>query len=305
MTLRSRIPSLVALVAFGALQVAQPRPASAKILELTLRVHGGGIAGLYGTENYDPLSSDPDLAAVSGKDFFKERRGAAFGATAGIEVFFIDVIYEFYQLADADGLGSTLNNILLGFDWDFKAGEHWVFTPYIVSGIGLATQNNSWLKKKYPQIALEDLNSRIVQVRIGLQIERRLGRFFRIGFEVGAGYHYMITAASDTAANDLEGHSHGFHVLGNISLAFVWDPFEPKKKTAVKKTSGPQWQEDNSQTPAPTGRPDAPSTAPVREPPPAAPVRETTPAPPPREPPPPAKQTPPSNPTPPGAPAPR
>jgi hypothetical protein len=157
------------------------------------------------------------------------------------------VIYEFYQLADADGLSSTLNNFLLGFDWDFSAGPKWIFTPYLKAGFGLATQNNSWLSKKYPQISLEDLESRIVMVRLGLEIERKLGRFFRIGFEAGLGYHYMIQNAG-TAANDLDGHSHGFHVMGNLSLAFVWDPFGHSKR---KK----HLEEDDSHTPPADGTP--------------------------------------------------
>ncbi len=279
----------LALLALGA------RPASAKIFELTLRLHAGGMAGLYGTEEADPLSTDPDLAEVAGEDFFKARRGAAFGGNLGVEVFFVDVVYEFYQLADADGLSSTLNNFMLGFDWDFSAGPKWIFTPYLKAGFGLATQNNSWLNKKYPQISLEDLESRIVQVRLGLEIERKLGRFFRIGFEAGVGYHYMIQNASGTAANDLDGHSHGFHVMGNISLAFVWDPFgHSKKKKPGTEGSGPAFEEDNSHTPPADGRPggspppnrsappdDGPPTdarsAPVQEPPPAAPPPATPP----------------------------
>lgn len=283
------------LVALVALLAGSARPASAKIFELTLRLHAGGVAGLYGTENYDPLQADPDLAAVSGADFYKERRGATFGGVLGVEVFFVDLIYEFYQFADGDGLGSTLNNMLVGFDWDFKAGRKWVFTPYVVTGIGLATQNNSWLAKKYPQIALEDLNSRIVQVRVGLQIERKLGRFFRVGFEVGAGYHYMIQNASGLAANDLEGHSHGFHIMGHISLAFVWDPFDRKKKDR----SGPQWKDDSTHTPPATGAPESGPPAgtppPAVEPPPAAtppPVVEPPPAATPQEVPPPKRTAP-------------
>ncbi|MDY0001948.1 MAG: hypothetical protein RBU30_11680 [Polyangia bacterium] len=278
-----------------------PREASAKLLELTLKVHGGGFAGLYGTEDYDPLTGP--VGEVAGKDFFKERRGAAFGATLGVEVLFVDLVYEFYQFADSDGLSSTLNNFLAGFDWDFRAGESWVITPYLLVGFGLATQNNSWLQKKYPQIALEDLDSRLVQLRLGVTFERRLGRFFRLGFEAGAGYHYAMQTA--TAANDLDGHSHGFHVMGNIYLAFVWNVFEKKAEPR-----GPHMDSDPARTPpargAPPGAAPPPrqeqqdplgAPAPVQEPPPAEreaalPVREPPPAEPAREVSPPASDAP-------------
>lgn len=288
------IPSGKGFVAFviavGVL-AAQGRPASAKLLELTLKVHGGGFAGIYGTESYDPLSTHPDLAEVAGKDFFKERRGGTFGFTLGVEVLFVDLVYEFYQFADLDGLGSTLNNLLVGFDWDFRAGERWVITPYILAGIGLATQNNAWLKKKYPQISNEDLDSKIVQVRLGLTFERMLGRFFRLGFEAGIGYHYSMQTVK--AANDLDGHSHGFHVMGNLYVAFVWNVFGKKEEPR-----GPHMEPDRTTTPplpgptqnAPDETPAAPeggnvdpaspsqgppvAEPPVAEPPPAEPPRE-------------------------------
>jgi hypothetical protein len=261
---------LVAAIAFAlGLVTLGGRPASAKLLELTLKVHGGGIAGLYGTENYDPLSSNPDLAAVTGKDFFKERRGATFGGTFGVEVLFVDIIYEFYQFVDGKGLGSTLNNFLIGFDWDFNVGTGWAITPYLVTGFGLATQNNSWLKKQYPeypQITGADLTSKIVMVRIGVQFERKLGRFFRLGLDLGAGYHYAMETAK--ATNDLSGHSHGFHILGNLYLAFVWNVFGHKEK--------PHMAPDTSQTPPATGAPPG-TTPPGAVPPPKTTPPATTP----------------------------
>ena len=251
MTLRLFGKAFLSLILAALVWTGAPRPASAKLLELTLKVHGGGFAGLYGTEDYDPLTGP--VGEVAGKDFFKERSGAAFGATLGVEVLFVDFVYEFYQFADEDGLSSTLNNLMIGFDWDFRAGEKWVITPYLMAGFGFATQNNSWLQKKYPQIALEDLDSRIAQVRLGLTFERKLGRFFRLGLEVGAGYHYAMQTA--TEANDLDGHSHGFHVMGNLYLAFVWNVFEQKEKPR-----GPHMDADPSRTPPAQGAP--PGSAP-------------------------------------------
>jgi hypothetical protein len=224
------LASTVAVV--GLVCVAWPRPAEAKLLELQLRLHGGGLAGIYGTG--DPLSSNADVGDAAGEDFFKSRRGGCFGGTLNVEVIFIDFTYEFYQLADSNGLGSTLNNFLVGFDWDFKTGRRWVITPYLLAGFGQATQNNSWLKKEYPQIALADLESRMAITRIGIQFEYQLGRFFRLGFDIGGGYHYGMTTA--TAANNVEkGHSHGFHVIGNISLAFVWNVFAKRKEKRAPK----------------------------------------------------------------------
>ena len=139
----------------GLVCFAGPRPAEAKLLELQLRVHGGGLAGVFGTGEYDPANST-DAQAAAGEDFFKSRRGGCFGGTLNVEVLFVDLTYEFYQLANGEGLGSTLNNFLVGFDWDFRTGRKWVITPYILAGFGLATQNNSWLSKSYPQIALAD-----------------------------------------------------------------------------------------------------------------------------------------------------
>ncbi len=211
----------------GLVCMAGPAPAEAKLLELQLRVHGGGLAGIYGTGDYDPANST-EVGDAAGEDFFLSRRGGAFGGTLNVEVLFVDFTYEFYQLADSNGLGSTLNNFLVGFDWDFKTGKRWVITPYILAGFGLATQNNSWLDKEYPQIELADLESRMAITRIGIRAEVKLGKYFRLGFDVGGGYHYGMTTA--TSANNVEeGHSHGFHVIGNISLAFVWNVF-PKKK---------------------------------------------------------------------------
>lgn len=221
MTLRRRmIAGVLALGAAGLICGASPRPAEAKLLELQLRLHGGGMIGLYGTEKVDPANTNPDLVDVAGEDFFKAHRGGSFGGTLNIEVLFIDLTYEFYQLVDGNRLGSTLNNFLIGFDWDFKAGKSWVVTPYLLARFKLATQNNSWLEKEHePQIDLSDLLQRMVQVRIGLQIEVMAGRFFRFGLDFGLGYHYGMN--TDRASNDLAGHSHGFHILGNLSVAFV------------------------------------------------------------------------------------
>jgi len=257
--------SVVALVCMSG-----PRPAEAKLLELQLRLHGGGLAGIYGTGEYDPASST-EAGAAAGEDFFLSRRGGAFGGTLNVEVLFVDFTYEFYQLADDNGLGSTLNNFLVGFDWDFKTGRRWVITPYILAGFGLATQNNSWLNKEYPQISLADLESRMAITRIGIRAEIKLGKYFRLGFDVGGGYHYGITTA--TAANNVEeGHSHGFHVIGNISLAFVWNVFPKKKKKPSTKViyiapagggrapaPGPGGTLAPTSTPGPTT---APTTAP-------------------------------------------
>lgn len=243
--------SVMAVV--GLVCLAGPRPAEAKLLELQLRVHGGGLAGIYGTGEYDPVNST-EAEAAAGEDFFKSRRGGCFGGTLNVEVLFIDLTYEFYQLVDNNGLNSTLNNFLVGFDWDFKAGRRWVITPYLLAGFGLATQNNKWLAKEYPQIALTDLESRMVMTRIGIRFEYELGRFFRLGFDIGGGYHYGMTTA--TAANNVEeGHSHGFHVIGNISLAFVWNVFAKEKKKQPPKMI--------IIAPAGTGHTPAPAPAPA------------------------------------------
>ncbi len=223
---------LVGLVALGLVWGAAPDRAEAKLLELQLRIYGGGLAGLYGTESFDPAATDPALRDLSGEDFFKARTGGFFGGSLNVEVLFVDLTYEFYQLVDDHGMGNTLNNFLVGFDWDFKAGEKWLVTPYLLAGFGLATKNNSWLAKEHPQIGLADLESRLVMVRVGLQIEYKLGRFFRLGFDLGAGYHYGINTV--TAANDLDGHSHGFHIIGNVNLAFVWNVFQRKKPKEPK-----------------------------------------------------------------------
>ena len=90
-----------------------------------------------------------DIRASSLPDFYKERRGATFGANLGVEVLFVDLIYEFYQFADGDGLSSTLNNFMVGFDWDFAAGAKWLFTPYVRTGFGLATQNMDLFLREY------------------------------------------------------------------------------------------------------------------------------------------------------------
>jgi len=263
----------------GLVGLAGPSPAEAKLLELQLRVHGGGLAGIYGTEEYDPSNTDPDLAAVAGEDFFKARSGGCFGGTLNVEVLFIDFTYEFYQLVDNNGLNSTLNNFLVGFDWDFRAGRKWVITPYLLAGFGLATQNNSWLAKEYPQIALADLESRMVMTRIGIRFEYMVGKFFRLGFDIGGGYHYGMTTAS--AANDLDGHSHGFHVIGNISLAFVWNVFaKEKKKQPPKVIIIAPVGASQAPAPAPAAAPGlrkAPTPAPTPAP---APGLRTTPKPP-------------------------
>lgn len=267
MILHRRIGILASVLGVvGLVCFAAPRPAEAKLLELQLRIHGGGLAGIYGTGEYDPTNST-EASAAAGEDFFKTRRGGCFGGTLNVEVLFIDLTYEFYQLANGDGLGSTLNNFLVGFDWDFKTGRKWVITPYLLAGFGLATQNNSWLSKSYPQIALADLESRMVMTRIGIRFEYMLGKFFRLGFDIGGGYHYGMTTA--TAANNVEeGHSHGFHVIGNISLAFVWNVFGKKKKKPEHKVI--------VIAPAGAGHPPGPAPGPPTTP---APGPRTTPAP--------------------------
>jgi hypothetical protein len=263
-------------------------PAEAKLFELNIKIHGGGMGGLQLADSVDPANTDPELAAVAGEDFFLRRRGAMFGGVVGVEIFFIDIMYEFYQFADANGLSSTLSNIFIGFDWHFPAGKRWLFEPYVVGGIGFATHNNSWLAKKYPQIALEDLDSRIAQVRVGLRIELKLGDYFRLGIDGGFGYHYGMQTA--TMSNDLDGHSHGFHFMGSLYLSFVWEPWRPEKKKPSKplppaRPGGPSSANPGTSTPDPTSdditRPRA--RPPVQEPPPAEPPRTTPPPERPRE----------------------
>jgi hypothetical protein len=270
---------LVGACALAGLVGLGPRPAAAKLFELQLKVHAGGIAGVAGAEKWDPANQNADLAGVAGTDFFIERRGGAFGGTFNVEVFFVDLTYEFYQLVDGKGLGSTLNNFLVGFDWDFNPGR-WVITPYVHAGFGLATQNSDWLAKAYPQapsIGLEDLQSRIVMVRAGVTLERRLGRFFRLGLDVGFGYHYAMQTAY--AANDLDGHSHGFHVLGNVYLSFAWNPFERKRKPE-DAAPGPLQPTPPPPTPDPPPAPavppqvGGPTSAPPAPAPPAPPARK-------------------------------
>jgi hypothetical protein len=263
--------------------MAGPPAAEAKLLELQLRLHGGGVAGIYGTGDYDPVNST-DAEAAAGEDFFLSRRGGAFGGTLNVEVLFVDFTYEFYQLADSNGLGSTLNNFLVGFDWDFKTGKRWVITPYILAGFGLATQNNSWLNKSYPQIELADLESRMAITRIGVRAEIKLGKYFRLGFDIGGGYHYGITTAS--AANNVEeGHSHGFHVIGNVSLAFVWNVFPKKKKPATRLIMvAPAGAGRVAPPPGPGATPPTPAPAPGPSTTPAPRTTPDTPVPPPSRP---------------------
>ncbi|MCD6496926.1 MAG: hypothetical protein J7M25_01295 [Deltaproteobacteria bacterium] len=197
--------------------------AEAKILELWLQAQGGGMYGMYGTEKYDPASS----ISPAQDDFFRAHSGGLFGAQAGIELFFVDVVVDFAQFYDHNGLSGTLTSFMLGFDWDFAIGRRWEVTPFGLVGFGLATFDNSWLRKEYPQIDKADLSARAALVRVGARLEFKIVEMLRLGVEAGVGYHYEI--ATDKAANDLEGHSHGFHGYVMGLVRFQWEPFRHRR----------------------------------------------------------------------------
>ncbi len=212
------------LFVFVSLLVLAHGSARAKVLELWVQVQGGGLYGLYGTEKFDPAT---DVSPAT-DDFFRSHSGAGFGVQVGIELFFVDVVVDFLQLADGNGLSGTLTCFLLGYDWDFELGDRWVLTPFGLVGFGLATYDNSWLEKEYPQISKADLQARAALLRLGTRLEFKLHELFRVGLEGGIGYHYVLQ--TDKAANDLEGHSHGFHVYGMGILRFQWEPFAQKER---------------------------------------------------------------------------
>lgn len=216
-----RFLALVAVVLGGSLFA---RSADAKLLEIWVQGQAGGIYGFYGTEKYDPIQSE----SPAQDDFFRMNSGGTFGLQVGVEIFFIDVIMDFAQYYDGNGLSSTLTCFMLGFDWDFALSRRWELTPYVMGGFALATYNNSWVKKDYPQIALADLKGRGALARTGLRLEFKLHEMFRVGVDGGVGYHYMLQ--TDKAANDMEGHSHGFHGYVMGIVRFQWEPFRKKEE---------------------------------------------------------------------------
>ncbi len=250
---------------------AQPGPARAKVLELWLQAQGGGMYGFYGTEKYDPANQ----VSPATDDFFKSHSGAAFGAQAGVELFFVDVILDFAQFADQNGLSGTLTCFMLGFDWDFQLSNRWEVTPFGNVGFALATYDNGWLKKEYPQIAKADLSARGLVARTGARLELKLHEMFRLGVEAGAGYHYMLQ--TDKASNDLEGHSHGFHGYVMALVRFQWEPFrrsKPKEPREPVILVAPQSRQapagvasrTPASSPSPRARPAATRQAPASRP---------------------------------------
>jgi hypothetical protein len=209
-------------VAFGLL-LSPVGEARAKVLELWVQGQGGGIYGLYGAEDYDPVADDHPVS----DDFFKSHRGGSFGAQVGIELFFVDAIIDFQQFYDENGLSATLTCFMLGFDWDFALSQSWEVTPYGMGGFAFATFNNDWLKEDY-QINRADLEARGAVVRLGARLEYKLHEMFRLGVDGGIGYHYILQ--EDKLANDLEGHSHGFHAYIMGMVRFQWEPFKKDEK---------------------------------------------------------------------------
>lgn len=218
----SRLLGTGLIVATAALLFSQR--ADAKVLEIWLQGQGGGMYGFYGTEKFDPATD----VSVAQDDFFQLHSGGTFGFQLGVEVFFVDVIIDFAQFYNDNGLSATLTCFMLGFDWDFSLSKRWELTPYGMGGFALGTYNNSWLEKEKPQIAFDDLQARGVLARVGARLEFKLHEMLRIGVDAGAGYHYMLQ--TDKTANDLDGHSHGFHGYVMGIVRFQWEPFKKKKK---------------------------------------------------------------------------
>jgi len=244
-------------VSFMAASVAVSGRADAKILELWVQAQGGGMYGMYGTEKYDPASS----ISPAQDDFFRAHSGGVFGGQAGIELFFVDVVVDFAQFYDKNGLSGTLTSFMLGFDWDFAIGRRWEVTPFGLVGFGLATFDNSWLRKEYPQIGKADLSARAALVRAGARLEFKIVEMLRLGVEAGVGYHYEI--ATDKAANDLEGHSHGFHGYVMGLVRFQWEPFRHRRhrNPIVVVEPGPPPQEQTEAVHPPMPAPASPSGA--------------------------------------------
>jgi hypothetical protein len=247
--------------------------ADAKVLELWVQGQAGGIYGIYGTEDFDPAAGvNPDESAAT-DDFFKVHSGGTVGAQVGVELFFIDAIIDFQQFYNDEGLSATLTLFMLGFDWDFPLSENWEISPYGMGGFAFATYNNDWLKDDQ-KISRADLEGRGAVARLGARLEYKLHEMFRIGVDGGAGYHYMLQ--TDKAANDLEGHSHGFHAYVMGVVRFQWEPFaqDEKKKTSPEPEGGePMNLEDPVQDSPPADEPpSAHSPPPASSPPPAEPA---------------------------------
>jgi hypothetical protein len=101
---------------------------------------------------------------------------------------------------------------------------------------------------------------------------------FRIGVDGGGGYHYMLQ--TDKAANDLEGHSHGFHAYVMGVVRFQWEPFakdEEKKRETVEQNPVPlddPLESEGSQE----GAPPATEAPPAQNDPPQGGAAEPTPS---------------------------
>jgi hypothetical protein len=212
-----RTASTLLLAAAVAAALAAPRPATARVLELTLQLDPvGGWTG--------KRAAGSQLPAGQGEtDFFARNRGGFTGFKAGAELFFIDVFVDFKQgwgqpgqTTRVDWTGSWLG-FYLGIDLDLKLGEekrwHFLIGGDVGFGLGLAGPIN-------PPIDNAQVSSKgfVAQGRVGL--DYHITKVFGIGVEADLGYHYLFL--NGLPVNVETNRVHGIHFLGMLTtkLAF-------------------------------------------------------------------------------------
>ncbi len=196
-------------------------PAEAKVLELYLQPHVGGMSGIYSQKRF--FWGDEDRALNTEEDYFMLNKGGFYGISLGAEFMFLEAQLELNQSIVPGGVSSTYLAFMVGLDADFDIDKEQVWTIFLMGGVALGTINDDWLKKEQPQIAHQDLDAQIALLRVGMRYEYKFTRMIRFSAEGGIGAH--VLQLSQKPANADESQSSGVHVFGQVGLRIVWDVF--------------------------------------------------------------------------------
>jgi hypothetical protein len=183
-------------IVLGALAMAAPTAAHAKIFELTAGSYAGGMSG-WGE------AKDPDTAI----DFFDRTHGGLVGVEVGAEVLEISALVSFAKVATGDSRG-TFTQFLLGFDGEFGVDDLTQPRTFLrlggFAGVGVGTQPTV--------VSLADMrrvadHGPVLQATVAL--DHYILPVLSLGLEARAGYHFFVPGTF----SELSGSAQGGHLL--------------------------------------------------------------------------------------------
>lgn len=206
-------------------------PAQAKLFDLYGSLKAGGITG----GGFKELRGQgPGGQVVQGADYFDIERGPASGLELGVELLFIDVSLQAFQMfelgknpsvRDDGAFAGTLFQFLVGLDVDIPldsgARPSWYLRLGANGGVALGLH-----RRVNPPLDNGEVASKGFVGQGIAALEYHLNDVFYLGAEFVPGYHYFVPGGD----NPVNESSQGLHYMGFLTFQVHVDPMTWGKK---------------------------------------------------------------------------